>query len=479
MSPLWEMGSFGELFEVATKNMVRFLASFAALVAVALCLLPVTVVAQVTATGLNTHGQITVPGAAANGVKVAAGREFSLALMEGGTVAGWGYDADGRATPPPGLSGVVAVSAGIYHTLALQGDGTVTGWGYNGNDILTVPAQLTEVLAIAAGGYHSLAVKRDGTVIGWGFAGNGRATPPPTLTDVIAIAAGRDHSVALKSDGTVVAWGLNDLGQANVPAGLGGVTAIAAGDNHTLALKSDGTVVAWGQNASGQCTVPGNLGGVVAIAAGAQHSLALKADGTVTGWGSNANGQRNFSVNNIRTIAAAGYHSLAVRGTGPLISQQPLSQTVLAGAPVIFTVGATGSGLSYQWQFNGVNIPDGTSAVLNIPEAVRGSAGVYTVKVANGAGTTTSANAVLIVRGLQQLLAPQVLAGGGLRLVFGDQHGDAISAPNAARYEVQVSADLQDWAPLNLPLTLTHGRLQVEDPDAHNHPQRFYRVVEK
>jgi len=470
------MGQRG-FFEVSKDNMFRILASCAALVA--MCLWPVKAMAEITATGLNTYGQATVPLIGAEGVSVAAGREFSLVLTGAGLVVGWGYDADGRATPPSNLSGVVAVSAGSYHTLALKGDGTVAGWGFNGNDILTAPEQLTEVLAIAAGGYHSLAVKRDGTVIGWGFAGNGRTTPPPTLTDVIAIAAGRDHSVALKSDGTVVAWGLNDLGQANVPVGLSGVIAITAGDNHTLALKGDGTVVAWGQNASGQCTVPGTLSGVVAIAAGAQHSLALKADGTVTGWGSNANGQRNFSGNNIRAIAAAGYHSLAVRGAGPLISQQPVSQTVLAGAPVSFTVGATGSGLSYQWQFNGVNIPDGTSRVLNITEAVRASAGVYTVKVTNGSGTTTSANAVLIVRGLQQLLAPQVLPGGGLRLVFGDQHGDLISAPNAGRYEVQVSADLQDWAALNLPLTLTNGRLQVEDPDAQNHPQRFYRVVEK
>ncbi len=443
------------------------------------CLASSPAFAHITASGLNNHGQTTVPTAAATGVKVAAGREFSLALFEDGSALGWGYNADGRATPPANLSGVVSVSAGIYHTLALKGDGTVAGWGFNGNNILSVPARLTEVLAIATGGYHSLAVKRDGTVIGWGFAGNGRTTPPSSLTDVIAIAAGRDHSVALKSDGTVVAWGFNEHGQANVPAGLSGVIAIAAGDNHTLALKANGTVVAWGLNTSGQRTIPANLTGVVAIAAGAQHSLALKGDGTVTGWGSNANGQRNLSGNNIRAIAAGGFHSLAVRGTGPLINQQPLSQTVLAGAPVSFSVGASGSDLTYQWQYNGVNIPDATGAALHFEEAGRAHAGVYTVKVTNALGATTSANAVLIVRGLQQLLAPQVLTGGGLRLVFGDQHGDAISAPNAGRYELQVSPDLATWTALNLPLVLVNGQLQVDDADAGNHPQRFYRVVEK
>lgn len=464
--------------EFLSKPMQRYLTGGGAILLACLLLVP-SVRAQVTGTGLNQYGQASVPTAALTGVKVAAGREFSMAMMNGGMVVAWGYNADNRATPPAGLNGVVSLSAGIYHTLALKGDGTVAGWGFNGNDILTVPPQLTEVLAVAAGGYHSLAVKRDGTVIGWGFAGNGRTTPPATLTDVIAISAGRNHSVALKSDGTVVAWGLNDHGQVNVPAGLSGVIAISAGDDHTLALKADGKVVAWGLNTSGQSSVPGTLSGAVAIAAGAQHSLALKADGTVVGWGSNANGQRNISGNNIRAIAAGGYHSLAVRGTGPLINQQPLSQTVLAGDAVSFTVGAVGSGLTYQWQFNGVNIPEANGPVLSISEAVRANAGVYTVNVSNGSGTTMSANAVLIVRGLQQLLAPQVLGGGGLRLVFGDQNGDAISAPNAPRYEVQVSADLQSWVTLNLPLTLVNGRLQVDDAEAQYHPQRFYRVVEK
>jgi len=338
---------------------------------------------------------------------------------------------------------------------------------------------LKDVLAVAAGGYHSLAVHRDGTVIGWGFNGNGRATPPPTLTDVIAIAAGRDHSVALKSTGVVVAWGLNDHGQSTVPAGLANVIAITAGDNHTLALKADGKVVAWGQNANGQCTVPASLSGIVAIAAGAQHSLALKNDGTIVGWGSNAKGQRSFSGNINRAIAAGAYHSLAVTGSGPLITSQPLSQTVLAGTTVTFTVTANGSGLSFQWQYNGMDIPSASSATLTLPEAGRETAGVYSVVVSNANGTTRSANAALIVRGLQQLATPQRLLEGGMRLVFGDANGDAISAPNALRYEVQVSEDLQTWARLNLPLLLVNGQLQLDDPNTQNHVQRFYRVVEK
>jgi hypothetical protein len=433
----------------------------------------------VAAMGRNHFGQAAAPAELTNAVSMVAGRDFSFALNADGTAAGWGLNGEGRSTPPANLTNVVALSAGIYHTLALKADGTVTGWGFNGNDILSVPADLTNVLAVAAGGYHSLAVRRDGTVVGWGFRGNGRATAPATLTDVIAVDAGRDHSVALKSDGTVVAWGLNDNGQTEVPAGLNQVIAIAAGENHTLALKQDGTVVAWGQNDSGQCTVPAGLTNVTAIAAGGQHSLALRTDGTVTGWGDNTYGQLNLIGSDIRAIAAGGAHSLAVRGTGPVITTHPRSQTVLAGAAVMFTTAAPGMGLSYQWLFNGQPLPGATNATLSFTAATRLNAGLYAVQVSNASGTERSANAALIVRGLQQLFAPLALGNGALRLTFGDQHGDPISAPNALRYAVEVSADLRTWTPLNLPLLLVDGRLQVDDPVAGSFSRRFYRVVEQ
>lgn len=434
----------------------------------------------VTATGQNNHGQTAVPVSVTHAVSVVGGRDFSIALQAGGTLVGWGHNGEQRATPPTHLPQVLSLSSAVYHTLALGADGTVIGWGFNGNDILSIPPRLTNVLAIAAGGYHSLAVQRDGTVVGWGFNGNGRKTAPPTLTDVIAIDAGRDYSVALKSDGTVIAWGLNDHGQTNVPAGLTNVIAISAGDNHTLALRADGTVAAWGVNGQGQTDVPAGLNSAVAVAAGGQHSLVLKSDGTVVGFGDNTSGQLNLTGADIRAIAAGGFHSLAVHDGGPLITRQPRSQTVLAGAAVAFSLQTTDDGpLTYQWRFNGQDILGATGSTFSLPEADRANAGIYTVEVANAGGSTTSANAVLIVRGLQQLAAPTLLANGTMRLMFGDQHGDPISAPNVFRYQLQVSEDLRRWMPLNLPLVLVEGRIQVEDPEAGSHPKRFYRVVEK
>ncbi len=66
----------------------------------------------------------------------------------------------------------------------------------------------------------------------------------------------------------------------------------------------------------------------------------------------------------------------------PQITLQPVSQTVVAGQPVVFTVEATSSeALAYQWRFNGVDIVDATQANHAIGAASMADAGVYDVVV--------------------------------------------------------------------------------------------------
>lgn len=429
---------------------------------------------SVTGVGANDYNQITPP--TLNSPKaVVAGREFSLALQSDGTVACWGRP--GRTNLPAGLSGVVALSAGIFHTLALKSDGTVTGWGYNGNGILSIPSGLNNVLAVAAGGYHSLALRKDGTVVAWGFKGHGLTAVPANLVDVVAIEAGRDFSLALKADGTVVAWGLDDVGQTEVPAGLSNVVAIAAGENHSLALKNDGTVVAWGLNDANQSTVPSGLTGVVAISAGAKHSLALKSNGTVVSWGDNSQGQLSLSGSDVRSIAAGGFDSLALHGNWPLITSQPRGQSTLAGGTITLSATASGTGLTYQWQLNGQDIPGATDPTLTLTNVGRANAGNYTVKITGPGGTIVSTEAPLLVRGRLKSSAPQRLNTGAMRLTFADEFGDPISDANATRYQVQVSNDLQTWTTINQPVSIVNGALQVDDNAAGQFTKRFYRAT--
>jgi|GEM_PF-1688953 len=303
-------------------------------------------------------------------------------------------------TPVPvsGLTGVVALAGGgefesTNFSLALLENGTVMAWGADpggalgdgstGSSDVPVPVcavaastttpcsepseQLKEVVAISAGADHAIAVLKDGTVVTWGqiaFGGLGDGkkssssvpvrvcavgTPSPEereekgeepgcpggpyLAGVTAISTGSRFFLAVSS-GTVVAWG-QDSGEGNLgngktsgtswvpapvcavgtvgecPTGpyLTGATAVSSTSGDSLALLSGGKVAAWGSGQEGQLgngteaqsDVPvevSGLSGVTAIAAGGElinggspHMIALLENGTVEAWGNNQYGQ--------------------------------------------------------------------------------------------------------------------------------------------------------------------------------------------
>ena len=320
-----------------------------------------------------------------------------------------------------GLTGVTAVAGGSEYSLAMLENGTVMAWGYNlhgqlGNGTKTnsdvpVPVkELSEVTAIAAGGQHSLALLKNGTVMAWGSdsfgqLGNGGTTDSNVpvavkeLSGVVAIAAGGEESLAVLGNGTVMAWGENSEGQlgngskvssdvpvavcaagpqAPCPTGpyLTGVTTVAAGSAYSMARLSNGTVVAWGGNTQGElgngtetsstvpvavcalgtvgpCTSGPYLSGVKALAAGGfgpnvgelqSYSLALLENGTVRAWGVNERGELGDAsstgpekcdemlqpcsktpvavsgLSGVSEVAARGAHSLALLANGAVMS---------------------------------------------------------------------------------------------------------------------------------------------------------------
>lgn len=87
-----------------------------------------------------------------------------------------------------------------------------------------------------------------------------------------------------------------------------------------------------------------------------------------------------------------------VTTTAPSITTAPASKAVAVGSNVTFTVVASGTApLTYQWQFNSVNISGATSATLTLNSVTTANAGNYRVIVSNSAGTATSAQALLTV----------------------------------------------------------------------------------
>jgi alpha-tubulin suppressor-like RCC1 family protein len=271
---------------------------------------------------------------------------------------------------------------------------------------------------------------------------------PPGLSNVVAIAVGFSHSLALKDDGTVVAWGGNWEGQATVPPGLSNVVAIAAGANHSLALKADGTVVAWGNAVGsypnyGQSVVPPGLSNVKAIAAGESHSLALVFDGPPEILEQPGNVGVAYQSNIVLSVTARGFEPLgyrwffngsaltdtprifgttnasliisntqfsdigtyqvivsnalgSVQSSGavltvispPFITSQSPDRTVGAGADVTLAVSAGGTPpLSYQWSFNGTNLPGKTFSAFSFSNVQPSDSGIYSLRVINVYGS--------------------------------------------------------------------------------------------
>lgn len=67
----------------------------------------------------------------------------------------------------------------------------------------------------------------------------------------------------------------------------------------------------------------------------------------------------------------------------PVIEAVPTNVLALAGDRVVFTVKASGIGLSHQWSKDGVPIPGATGATLELPFVNASSVGVYSVQVSN------------------------------------------------------------------------------------------------
>jgi alpha-tubulin suppressor-like RCC1 family protein len=214
------------------------------------------------------------------------------------------------------LQGVSAIAAGPNAPFAVMNDGTLLGWGLNLVNQVgdgTTANRNTPVNVCAVGATAPCTVA------------NGNV-----LQNVSAVGGPANGGFAITTGGAMVAWGANNastigdgttanraapvnvcalgaVAPCSVANGniLTGVTAIpATSGNAAYAVMSDGSVLAWGANGSGQIgdgTFTGRLtpvgvsgltgSGVIAVSAGTAFALALKADGSVLAWGANDVGE--------------------------------------------------------------------------------------------------------------------------------------------------------------------------------------------
>lgn len=299
-----------------------------------------------------------------DGFSIAAGGNFSCAMLKYVSVRCWGSNENGQlgdgtttasAEPQTVRSNeeVLSIATGSAHACQIIIDGTVRCWGHNnfgqlGNEATEdsatpVVAALQSVVALSLGQSHSCALLQDGGGACWGRnddgqlgSGNTASSGMPLrvadLQDAIAIASGGNHTCAITQNTSVVCWGRNEQGQLgigsvgpgiSVPAAvpnLVGVTALAAGNDHTCALREDGSVWCWGWNRFGQIGVSvigekafsltavpiRELRDVISVQAGGNHSCALMRSGIVRCWGDNYNGQLGVFAENGATFDSLG-----------------------------------------------------------------------------------------------------------------------------------------------------------------------------
>ena len=246
----------------------------------------------------------------------------------------------------------------------------------------------------------------------------------------MALACGNGFSLVLRSNGKVFAWGAGDMDQTNIPPGLSNVIAIAAGGGHSLALRADGTVVCWG--ATGEIELPANLTDIIAVAAGGYNSLVLKGDASV------------------------------------FITVPPRARRVDRGANATFTVMAAGDPpMSYQWRFNGTNIPGATQNIYTRINVQTTNAGLYSVVVSNFLGAVTSPPAPLFVN-IPLLLTANGFIPNGFKVT--------VTGPPFVNVVLETSVNLNVWNPRVTNSTGGNGSFSYTDGAALNLVMRYYRA---
>jgi alpha-tubulin suppressor-like RCC1 family protein len=405
--------------------------------------------------GSNDNGQITIPFNLGTVIAIGAGNSTSYAINTDGTLFAWGSGNNGETTVPAASTLWRTLSGGGFHALGLKSDGTIEGWGFS--PYVTPPSELTGIVAVAAGYRHSLGLSSAGLITAWGANDSGEGTIPSGLDRVFALAAGENYSLAIKEIQLPAAPAITSQpADQTVTAGsAASFTVVASGfPAPTYQWRKNGEIIPGATDALLQLSnietsdaadydvvVTNSVSSVTSEAAtltvntaptismqpqsatvtvGTQVTLTVVATGTpapsyqwrknggaITGAISNsldlgtvaltAEGNFDVVVTNIVDSVTSTVAEIVIQ-EAPSITGHPVSQTVLAGATVTFSVTATGTpSPSYLWEKDGATLDGATTATLSLGSATTSLTGNYTVLVFNDVATVTSEVAALSV----------------------------------------------------------------------------------
>lgn len=249
-------------------------------------------------------------------------------------------------------------------------------------------------------------------------------------------------------------------------AGLSGA-AFDSGPGNIYPVRSPDVVTAAGAGAQSSLTYNGGSG-----------SSAVQYDGSAGG------GKVVFMAFPFETIVDASlreqymanvltFLTEPLEEAPPTILAQPEPQTVIEGSEVVLKIEASGvPAPSFQWQFNGEDIPGETSTTLTLDEAQAANGGNYRVVVSNSLGSVTSDTVTLAVHPLpsKPTFTSTRIDNDG---VF---EGILLGRPDTW-YLVETSPMLESWLPFSTVQIATQPR-PILDPEWSDFERRFYRARE-
>ncbi len=327
-----------------------------------------------------TYGIATDPSGV---LAVAAGANHCLVLMDGGTVIAF-YDSflsryDPRLTTPSWLKSPVAVAAGGDFSLALV------------NESRPCPP----LQPIARGGFVGGTTVFNAQGPGatpdayqWRFAGTnlaGATEPSLVLTNLQAGQTG-DYAVVASNPFGAATSRVAHLEVAMPPAPeilqQPASLSVPAGTNALFVVRTALGVPVSYQWQHGGTNLPD------------AHAYVL--------WLTNVqaahSGDYRAILANVSGMVTSELATLNVTSSPPTVLTQPQSVTVAPGLSASYSVTAAGTEpLAYQWRWNETDLPGANSSGLTLPRVDLANAGDYSVVVANVSGAVTSAIARLTV----------------------------------------------------------------------------------
>jgi hypothetical protein len=326
-----------------------------------------------------------------------------VSLTNGGTITG-------ASTPTLSISSVVAGDATNYKCVLTSSCGNVTTTAVilsvtNAPAITTQPTAAQTICAgqsasfsVIATGATSYQWEKGGTNLVNGGNVSGATSSTLQLTNISATDAAVYTCVITGTCAPAVTSNNATLAVNNIPT----ITTQPISKTICSGLSTTYNIVATGANLTYQWQLNN-----VALLDGGVLSGALTSTLSLTSVSSaNAGNYTCIVSGTCAPSSTSTIASLTVNSTAT-ISSNPTDIISCVGQATTFTLGTTGSGITYQWKKGGVNLVNGgnisgaTLAVLSIANTALTDAGQYSCTIVNScSGTLNSTNATLTVNSL-------------------------------------------------------------------------------